>query len=139
MIERNSFDGLEVKNATVAIRNSVVALSGSTGLIAGAQGGTTANLSVDNCQANHNFNGITSGGSAGTARVMLSNSVVSLNANIGILANTNGTVRVSNNTVTGNSTGLLQASSGVFESRGNNTIRGNTTETTGTITTFGPL
>ena len=140
LMERNSFDGLEVRNATVAIRNSVVALSGSTGLYAIAlAGGTTADLSVDNCQANHNFNGITSGGNSGTARVMLSNSVVSLNANIGVIANTNGTVRVSNNTVTGNGTGLLQASSGVFESRGNNTIRGNTTETTGTITTFGPL
>ncbi len=140
LMERNSFDGLEVRNATVAIRNSVVALSGSTGLYAIAPvGGTTADLSVDNCQANHNFNGITSGGNSGTARVMLSNSVVSLNANIGVIANTNGTVRVSNNTVTGNGTGLLQASSGVFESRGNNTIRGNTTETAGTITTFGPM
>jgi len=34
---------------------------------------------------------------------------------------------------------MEQFSCGVFESRGNNTIRGNTTETAGTITTFGPM
>jgi len=44
-----------------------------------------------------------------------------------------------NNTVTRNGVGMEQFSCGVFESRGNNTIRGNTTETAGTITTFGPM
>ena len=71
---------------------------------------------------------------------MVSNSVVSSNFNNGINALGNSTVRTSNNTITGNAYGMVQLGSGVFESRGNDTVRGNTTgDTTGTITTFGPL
>jgi parallel beta-helix repeat protein len=69
----------------------------------------------------------------------VSNSVASLNSNSGIYADFSGTVRASNNTVTRNGTGFVQGSTGVFRSRGNNTVDGNTTETSGTITSFGPI
>jgi len=35
--------------------------------------------------------------------------------------------------------GFAQFGTGVFRSRGNNTVDGNTTDTSGTITTFGPM
>ena len=57
----------------------------------------------------------------------------------GIVASANGTVRASNNTVSKNSIGLAQSGNGVFRSAGNNIVDGNTTETSGTITTFGPM
>ena len=44
-----------------------------------------------------------------------------------------------NNTVSKNSIGLAQSGNGVFRSAGNNIVDGNTTETSGTITTFGPM
>jgi len=65
--------------------------------------------------------------------------VAASNSHQGIAADNNGTVRASNHTVSLNLNGLTQNGSGVFESRGNNTVRGNTTETSGTITTFGPV
>src|SRR5438132_3266371 len=135
-----NFDGLRVDNATVAIRNSVAAHNGDTGFWAHANvSGTTADLSADNCQASHNGDGFYAGGGAGTSRLMVSNSVASSSVSYAIIAITNGTVRASNNTVTRNNYGFVQASNGVFESRGNNTVRGNNTETIGTITTFGPM
>jgi hypothetical protein len=71
---------------------------------------------------------------------MVSNSVASSNVDYGIVAGNNGTVRASNNTVTGNFYGgLAQFGSGVFRSRGNNTVDGNNTDVVGTITTFGPM
>jgi len=70
----------------------------------------------------------------------MSNSVAHSNSQYGVIVGSNGTVRASNNTVTGNGFGLYQFASGVFRSRGNNTVDGNlTAETFGTITTFGPM
>jgi len=61
------------------------------------------------------------------------------NLNDGIAVESNGTARASNNTVTRNGTGFAQFGTAVFRSRGNNSVDGNTTETSGTITTFGPM
>jgi hypothetical protein len=140
LMERNYY-ALLVENATVAMRDSVAAANSAGGFWALASlAGMSADLSADHCQATHNANsGFYSGDGSGTARLMVSNSVVSLNSLYGIGAGTNGTVRASNNTVTGNVYGLVQFSSGVFRSRGNNTVDCNGTETWGTITTFGPM
>jgi len=139
LMERSNV-GLQVENATVTIRNSVAADNMSFGLWARASvPGGTADLSADNCQASHNTLGFASGAGAGTARLMVSNSVASSNVNEGIAVESNGTARASNNTVTRNGTGFAQFGSGVFRSRGNNSVDGNTTETFGTITTFGPM
>ena len=70
---------------------------------------------------------------------MVSNSVASSNSNYGVFANNNGTVRASNNTVSRNSIGFIQFGTGVFRSRLNNAVDGNTMETSGTITTYGPM
>ncbi len=137
LMEQNIGNGLEVENATVAIRDSVAA-GNTVGFWARAgTGGALADLSADNCQASHNGFGFYAGSAFGTARLSVSNSVSSLNNNSGISANNNGTVGASNNTVVRNLYGLVQLNTGVFESRGNNTVRGNTTmDISGTITTF---
>jgi parallel beta helix pectate lyase-like protein len=49
-----------------------------------------------------------------------------------------GTARVSNCTITYNTTGLQQLSTGVLETRSNNTVIGNGAETSGTIGGFSP-
>jgi hypothetical protein len=139
LMEENFNDGLIVENATVAIRDSVAAKNTGIGFWASAtQSGVTAELSADSCQATHNATGFYAGGGSGTARMMVSNSVSSSNAN-GIVVNTNGTMRASTDIVTRNSNGFAQLGSGVFRSRANNTVDGNTAETVGTITSFGPL
>jgi parallel beta helix pectate lyase-like protein len=134
----NLGNGLGVRNAAVTIRDSVAAGNNDVGFWATAEvPGSTVDLSAENCQATHSGNGFLAGPGPGPARLTISNSVASLNGTA-ITAATNGTVRVSNTTVTRNGTGLMQTGSGVFRSRGNNTVDGNSTETTGTITTFGP-
>jgi len=139
LLEGNLY-GLLVENATVAIRDSVASASGSVAFWALASApGATADLSADNCQATGGVFGFYSGGSAGTALLMVSNSVASSNSNYGVFANNNGTVRASNNTVSRNSIGFIQFGTGVFRSRLNNAVDGNTMETSGTITTYGPM
>ena len=141
LLERDVYDGLRINNATVAIRNSVAAGNAYVGFYARANdSGTTADLSAENCQATGNQQGFAAGGGSGTARLAMSNSVAHSNSQYGVIVGSNGTVRASNNTVTGNGFGLYQFASGVFRSRGNNTVDGNlTAETFGTITTFGPM
>ena len=139
LLENNSFSGLEVVNAKVAITDSVIA-GNYYGLYEVPSAGSVADLSADNCRAVNNAYGFYSGGGSGTSRLMVSNSVASSNFNYGIYASNNSSVRASNNTITGNAYGMAQNGSAVFESRGNNTVRGNTTaETIGTISTFGPV
>ncbi len=133
-------NGLEVQNASVAVSDSVAAGNFNAGFWAIANdSGKIADLSVDSSQATGNTFGFYSGGSVGTARLIVSNSVASLNSSYAIFANDNGTVRATSNTVSGNYIGLAQFGTGVFRSRGNNTVDGNTNDTSGTITTFGPL
>jgi len=141
LMEKNVYDGLKVLNAIVAIRNSIAANNGNIGFNALAFGsGTIADLTAEMCQSTLNSGyGFSAGGSSGTAQLMVSNSVAASNPNVGIFANSNGTVWASNDTVTRNGIGMEQFSAGVFESRGNNTVRGNQANTSGTITTFGPI
>ncbi|PYQ58799.1 MAG: hypothetical protein DMF58_14055 [Acidobacteria bacterium] len=139
LMQKSAVNGLLVENATVAVRDSIAADNGNNGFYSLAlAAGTTASIHADNCQATHNSGGFWTSGT-GTARFMVSNSVASLNSSFGIGVGNNGTVRASNNAVTGNDVGFVNFS-GVFLSEGNNTVNGNTTmETSGTITTFGPM
>jgi len=138
LMQRSAVNGLLVENATVAVRDSIAADNGNNGFYSLAlAAGTTASIHADNCQATHNSGGFWTSGTG--ARLMVSNSVASLNSSFGIGVGNNGTVRPSNNAVTGNDVGFVNFS-GVFLSEGNNTVNGNTTmETSGTITTFGPM
>ena len=141
LLERNLY-GLVVENAAVAIRDSVASANVSVAFWALASAaGATADLSADHCQATGNNYGFYSGnGGGGTALLMVSNSLASSNTLYGVLANLNGTVRASNNTVSRNNIGFFQFGTGVFRSRGNNSVDGNTSmETFGVITTFGPI
>lgn len=70
-----------------------------------------------------------------SATVAIRNSVAADYSDSGFLAHAS-----SNVTASRNSNRFVQLSTGVFRLRGNNTVDGNTTaETTGTITTFGPM
>ena len=138
LLEKSLNAALEVQNASVAIRDSIAA-AGYVGFWALAIGpASTADVSVENCQATHNTYGYIAGNGGGTAQLIVSDSVAWANG-YGLFADDNGTVRASNNRVSRNSIGLWQLGAGVFRSRGNNTVDGNSTATSGTITTFGPM
>jgi len=141
LMEKNISVGLEVDHANVAVRDSVAAANniGFWSLGSNLMNGD-GDLSVDHCQVTHNATGFSAGPNfVAHSRLVVSNSVSSSNSSAGIVASANGTVRASNNTVSKNSIGLAQSGNGVFRSAGNNIVDGNTTETSGTITTFGPM
>ncbi len=97
------------RNATVTVRNSV-AVKATNSAFRAAGGGV---LNLESCTATDNGTGITAG--------------ISLNSL------TPGTVRLSNNLVTGNATGI--SNGGTIETWGNNKIAGNTTNLSGSALT----
>ncbi len=90
-------------------------------------------VSIDKCSITSSTGNGINGFSAGTAEIMVSNSLLSGN-NIAINATSNGTTfRLSGNTITFNTTGL-SASTGKILSFKNNSIDGNGTNGTPTST-----
>jgi hypothetical protein len=98
------------------ITNSLVAGNSNTGLIGTAQNGTSWEITVEGCVITGNGTGV----NASSTGWMVP-----------------GTIRLSNSTVVNNGIGVQQIGVGVLLSRGNNTIEGNTTDTSGTIGSFG--
>lgn len=97
----NGIHGIHANaNARVTAKNTTAAGNSGAGFLASvpANGGGAAEMNLENCVSSHNA--------------------------IGISANVNTTVRVSNSTVTGNTNGLLH--NGALLSRYNNTVEGNT-------------
>jgi len=113
----NTGDGLDVLGGSkVTIRDSVASGNGNNGFSVICSGATSAELNVEGCVVSSNTLGI-----------------VSTSSSTGV-----ATVRVSNSTITNNSEGLHNSGSpAVFLSRGNNTVEGNTTNTDGTIGSYG--
>jgi hypothetical protein len=97
-------------NAKAGIKDAVVAGNG-IGLNALAGGTGDSELAIETCALSNNSIGAYATSSAGGV----------------------GNLWISGSSVTGNTTGLLQGSSGVILSRTNNTIEGNGTDTSGTI------
>ena len=97
-LENNAFGMKCEPNGIVAIRDSVI--SGNVGNGLAVENGPNAELNVDSCLIAYSNRGI---------------------------AADNGTVRVSNSTITDNDTGLFIVFNGNLLSRGNNTLEGNTT------------
>lgn len=97
----NGIHGIHANsNARVTAKNTTAAGNSGAGFLASlpVNGGISAEMNLENC--------------------------VSSNNAIGINANVNTTIRVSNSTVTGNTTGLTHT--GMLLSRYNNTVEGNT-------------
>jgi hypothetical protein len=127
--------------STMTVDHSLAA-KGGWGFIAESSAGGTTHLYVTDSVATGNSSlgmGVLAAGGAGFSDGSITNSLVSENGgNGGIRAvYTGAKLVVSGNTITNNSTGLNASISGVIESAGNNTVRNNTTQTAGTITTFG--
>ncbi len=97
----NGIHGIHANsNARVTAKNTTAAGNSGAGFLASlpVNGGIPAEMNLENC--------------------------VSSNNAIGISANVNTTIRVSNSTITGNTTGLTH--NGTLLSRYNNTVEGNT-------------
>lgn len=97
----NGIHGIHASsNARVTAKNTTAAGNSGAGFLASlpGNGGSPAEMNLENCVSSHNA--------------------------IGINANINTTIRVSNSTVTGNTTGLTH--NGTLLSRYNNTVEGNT-------------
>jgi hypothetical protein len=107
--------GLRVREGSrVTVRNSV-ASGNVVGFEVHSESSAPAELNLENCVASNNSYGVLAGISLGVV-----------------------TVRISNSTVTDNFHGLVNLGSpAVILSRGNNTVEGNTTNTSGTIGSYG--
>lgn len=128
--ENARINGLFVGGAArVTLNRSAFVLAGEFGLTVSAD----ALLRASHCLfAENDGAGVTV--DSPNADVTIEDSEIVNNVDLAGLAVTAGTVRLSNSTVAGNLTGLIQRFGGVLESYGNNRIRGNTFDTFGTIT-----
>jgi hypothetical protein len=108
-LENNIGYGL-LGGGPITISNSVI--SGNYGGGGIATDETTGEINIESCQISNNYEGIES---------------------------SEGTVRVSNSTVTDNINGGLVQDGGVFDSRQNNTVAGNHPDASGTITPLSPM
>jgi hypothetical protein len=147
-------DGLEIPagasgNFEVVIRNSVFRNCATNG-IRMASTGATVNVSIDSSQLSNNGNGvdvqagtlnitrtnisgstnsgITAGGSVG-AVVNASDNQITMNGTGVTAANGFATIRLNNNLISRNTTGV--SNSGAIQSCSNNRVFGNNTDTTG--------
>jgi Periplasmic copper-binding protein (NosD) len=137
---RDNYNGVYIDLGAVAVISNSKMLGNNNGVFVDGTTGVTTTVAIsDSTVANGGNVGIwgTSSGAAGLGRVSVIRSTVSNNGNIGILADTSGgaaVVTVSENLVTGNSTGLSQGSAATLETLGNNTVRQNGADTAGTLT-----
>ena len=130
----------------LAVRDTVVRNNGFVGIWINPPTGT-ATASIERCRLDNNEFGLdvlgagvsatvkdsSAGGSSSyglgaetSGELNIENCAIS-SCSVGIKS-TNGTVRVSNSTVTDNSTGVSAGGVGVLLSRGNNTVQGNVTK-----------
>jgi hypothetical protein len=109
-------DDVHVENNIVGIRTDA---STSTGGI---------NLMLANSSSSGNtFHGVVAISTGVANNVMVDNSSMAQNAQVGVRADGSGvTIRISNSNITGNGTGTQIAGAGVISSYGNNHIDGNT-------------
>lgn len=106
-VENSALEGLVVgSNASATIRESLFAGNGSRGLRAYASSGTPSEVVVESCVFSGNGEGILSGQTTNDA----------------------STIRVSNSTISHNSTGLRFINGNRLLSGGANTVEGNTTD-----------
>jgi hypothetical protein len=133
----NGGSGLEMNEAT-ALASVVNSRFENNTFVSGGPCGVTIKSGKASIRAS-----VASGNTAGfcdfnsaTADLTVEDSLAASNVGAGIEV-FNGVVRISNNTVTANGTGLRQVGD-TLESRGNNTVRGNGTDTSGTITELSP-
>ncbi len=116
-LKGNQYGVLSTSNSYVTVRASNVSGNVQAGLVVDSHlgGGTTAEMTVEDCLVAHNGVGVES---------------LAYNSSL-------ATIRVSDSTVMNNGTGLWQ-DGGSLLSRTNNSVVGNTTNTIGTITPYAP-
>ena len=130
--------------ATVTISGSKIVGNTSLGVQVEAFSSTTTTVAIsDSLVANSSF-GISVGSFftiPGIANVSVTRSTLSNNGTAVVASASTGTalLTLSNSMVTGNTNGLVQQNSGVFESLGDNAVRQNGTNTSGTITPVAPI
>lgn len=121
--------------ASATITNSHVVDNMNIGVRADTSGivGSAINLSVDRVTLSNNGVGILAKAptGTGTVKLMLTDSMVTLNAGQGLIANgtaTSANARVGNTTITNNGTGILVLGAAKVLSYGDNRLDGNTTD-----------
>ena len=156
-IMNQSSHGIEISNATqtleVTVENSIISNCAGNGINLNS-GNSTANIKntgIFDCGnglsnsagtaniSNSHISGCTTAGitaTSGAAVINASNNSVNQNAT-GINGAAGSVVRINNNEVFKNTTGL--SSSGTMETYRNNKVRGNTTNLTGLLTDISPV
>jgi Right handed beta helix region len=129
----------------LAVSNTVVSNNRQTGILASPGAGGTLNVSLDHVQMHSNANAGFAGSGAVRALVVqslatsnaygfyaeggavldLTDSVASGNTGIGVMSYTGATIRLSNTSVTSNSTGLWAGAGASLLSYGTNRVAGN--------------
>jgi hypothetical protein len=129
VVTNNASNGILVSGGSSAVNGAlsrVIASGNGVGILASGSG---VNLAVTDTVTSNNTYGI----GATSSTVMVRNLMASNNS-IGISAQTGGTVRVGQSTITGNGTGWQATTGGLVQSYGNNNVDGNTTDGTATTT-----
>jgi hypothetical protein len=125
-------------DVTFDVRDSIVTGNTTTGIVIASFSTFTVKAAVANTQVSGNAYGFSIGAS-GTVRAGLSGNLVANNSTAGInLAGGSSIVLASDNTVSGNGTGI-SISAGTFNSTASNSVSGNTTNVSGGITTVGKI
>lgn len=133
----NQFDTASA-TTTAHIVDTVATQNERAYRVAGSYSGSIARMTISGSVGSKSTsNGLSVVATTGSAQAVVNNSTLAENL-FGIYANgANAKVTISGNTIAHNSTGVAQTNSSVIESAGNNAVRDNTSNTSGTITTFG--
>jgi len=142
-LQANQGGGLEAASigastlTRVVVSDTTARGNGGTNMDAYAQLSGTARLEVTNSVLSESSAGISAYSNGGTVRVSVANSLISGNTAQGLATSGVGANLVaSGNLITRNLVGLKQEMGAVLESDGSNAVRGNTTETMGSISSF---
>ncbi len=139
--QNNTLNGVFVMpsgsgTAAVTMTTTLSKKNSNTGMI--FEDGTTATVTNSEAASN-SFNGFTTISNATAVTLTVENSTSDNNGTNGIRSDgTNSTVRISNDTVTGNATGL-NPQGGALISFGNNYVKGNTTSDGAPTSTVSPI
>jgi len=139
--QNNTLNGVFVApsgsgTAAVTMTTTLSKKNSNTGMI--FEDGTTATVTNSEAASN-SFNGFTTISNVSAVSLTVENSTSDNNGTNGIRSDgTNSTVRISNDTVTGNATGLAPVG-GALVSFGNNYVKGNTTSDGAPTSTVSPI
>jgi len=141
----NSGNGVEASSDSVdmtrlSVERSVASGNGGVGFLASSKDTGAAQMAIVDSVAEGNGTGVLAEvQNTGSVEASVADSLVAANGNGIMVSGAGAKMVVGGNAVTKNGLGLGQASAGQLRSDGTNSVNDNTTETSGTVSTFGRM